>query len=88
LVWVWGRTLHVGQVAGHDEAVVADECFSRGDDALLACRGQGDIRHARVSAVEGPFGFAVADDEDAGVGHCGNESSRGLQGVEKGTATT
>jgi hypothetical protein len=78
----------VRQVAGHDEAVVADECFSRGDDALLARQGQGDIGHARVSAIEGPFGFAVADDEDAGVGHCGDESSRGFRGVEKGTATT
>lgn len=62
------KDLHVGQFARHDEAVVADEGAAGGEDAPLAVCGQWQLGRARVAAVERPFGFAVADDEDAGGG--------------------
>lgn len=61
-----GGDVDVGEVSGHDEAVVADEGVAGCADAFLAVRGEGDVRGAGVSAIERPFGFAVADDEDAG----------------------
>lgn len=68
-----GGDVDVGEVSGHDEAVVADEGVAGCADAFLAVRGEGDVRGAGVSAIERPFGFAVADDEDTGgdflVGH-------------------
>lgn len=61
--------VHVSEVTGHDEAVVADEGFACGFYALFAVGRQWDVAGACVAAVEGPFGFAVADYEDAWVGH-------------------
>jgi hypothetical protein len=62
---------HVSEVARHDESVAAYECFSCRADPALAGGRERDICRARVAAGEGPFGFAVADEEDAGGGHGG-----------------
>jgi len=67
----WEGAVHVCEVAGDDEAVGADEGFACGADARFAVGGEGDIGCSCVPAVEGPFGFAVADYEDAGIGHSG-----------------
>ena len=62
----------MGEVAGHDEAVVAYEGLAGCADALLAICCEGDVGCAGMASVKGPFCFAVADDEDTGVGHvCG-----------------
>ena len=58
------------QILRHDQAIGAHESFARGPDAFFAVGGEGDVGDAGVAAVEGPGGFAVADDEDAGGGHC------------------
>jgi hypothetical protein len=62
--------IHVCQVPGYDESVVADECVASGSYAFFAVGGKWDVSAACVTAVEGPFCFAVADYEDAWVGHC------------------
>ena len=61
--------VHVCKVARNDESVVADQGFASCTDALLTISSKWDVGCACVSAVEGPFCFAVADDEDSGVGH-------------------
>lgn len=64
--------LHVGKLVRHDESIVADHGVSRGNDSFLAVGCEGDIGASCVTAVEGPFGLAVADDEEARRGHgCG-----------------
>lgn len=65
-----GGDVDARQVAGHDEAVVADEGAACGADALLAVGGERDVGQAGVFAVERPGGFAVPDYEDAGGCHC------------------
>lgn len=65
------ESLHVRNVTGHDEAVVADQRFTGGADSFLAVLCERDVRYACVSAVERPFCLAVTDDEDAWVGHGG-----------------
>lgn len=65
-----GRDVDARQVAGHDEAVVADEGATCGADALFAVGCERDVGQAGVFAVERPGGFAVADYEDAGGCHC------------------
>ena len=78
----------MGEVPGDDQAVGADEGFACGADAGFAVGGEGELRGAGVAAGEGPFGFAVADEEDAGVGHGGGlmveeegkEGERGMVG--------
>lgn len=59
------------EVARHNQPVVAHERFARSAHALLAVGGQRDVRRPCVAPVQGPFCFAVADDEDARVGHGG-----------------
>ena len=58
------------EVSGDDEAVGTHERLARGADAFLTVGCEGELGGAGVAAVEGPFCFAVADYEDAGVGHC------------------
>jgi hypothetical protein len=60
----------VRQVSRYNKPVVTDEGFSCCADALFAVGGEGDVGGACVPPIEGPFCFAVADDEDAWVGHC------------------
>lgn len=57
------------QLPRHDQPVVPDEGLPRRQDALLAVGRQRELRRAGMSAVQGPFGLAVADDEDAGGCH-------------------
>jgi len=64
----------------HNQSVRADERFAGCADSFLAVRGEGELGGAGVAAVKGPFRFAVADDEDAGGGHCGGVTRRGPQG--------
>jgi hypothetical protein len=59
------------EVSRHDQPVIAHERLARGAHALLAVRGQRDVRRPCVAPVQGPFCLAVADDEDARVGHGG-----------------
>jgi hypothetical protein len=61
----------VREVFRNDEAVGPDEGAPGCADALLAGGGEGDVGGAGVAAGEGPGGFAVADDEDAGGCHFG-----------------
>ena len=63
--------VHVGELGGDDEPVVAEEGAAGGADPRLAVRGQRELGRAGVAAVEGPFGFAVADYEGSGGRHCG-----------------
>ena len=58
------------QVPRYNQSIVANECFSRCADTLFAVRSEWDVSCSCVTAVEGPFCFAVADDEDAWVWHC------------------
>jgi hypothetical protein len=74
-----GEELHVGEVLGDYEPVVADEGFACGADARFAVGGEGQLGGTGVAAVEGPFCFAVADYEDTGVGHCGILELEGLE---------
>lgn len=57
------------QLARDDETIGANQGSSRGQDALLAVGGEGDIGDAGVAAAEGPFRLAVADDEYSRCGH-------------------
>jgi hypothetical protein len=59
----------VGEVARYNQAVVAYEGFAGCADALLAVGGERDIGCPGMAPVKGPFCFAVADDEDARIGH-------------------
>lgn len=51
-----------------NQTIVPDEGLPRGFDSFLSVRCQREVGGAGVSTVQGPFGFAVADDEAAG-GH-------------------
>lgn len=61
--------LHVGELAGDNEAIVADHGAACSNDSFLAIGREGNVGASSVAAVEGPFGFAVADDEEARRGH-------------------
>ena len=64
----WER-VHVGEVGGDDQAVISHESLSGCANPLLAIGGEWEVCAAGVTAVEGPFGFAMADDEDSGDRH-------------------
>ena len=68
----------MGEVARDYQAIGTDEGAACCADAALAVGGEGDVGGACVAAVEGPLGFAVADDEDSGSRHGGR---RGREGV-------
>ena len=57
------------EILRDNEAVGTDESFARRADALLAVGGERNVCRAGVAAVEGPFGFAVSDDEDSRCCH-------------------
>lgn len=61
-----GMDLHVGKLAGDDETVGANHSLASDGDSLLSVGSQWDVSAASVPAIEGPFGLAVADDEDLG----------------------
>ena len=79
---------------GGEELARADEQARRGAHLRRAVRRQGQLGRAGEAAGEGPFRFAVAEEEDAwggggaGVGrHClcgGLEGRRGRGGGEDG----
>lgn len=54
----------------HNQPIVTDQRFARSSDARLAVLGEGDVGGAGMPAIEGPFRFAMADDEGAGGCHC------------------
>jgi hypothetical protein len=59
----------VGEIARYNQAVVAYEGFAGCADALLAVGCERDVGCTGMAPVKGPFCFAMADDEDARVGH-------------------
>lgn len=61
--------LHMSQLLGYNQSVLADKRLARGTDSFLASGRQGDITGAGMTAVEGPLGLTVADDENAGCSH-------------------
>ena len=73
------------QVLWNDEAIGAYECLAGGADALLAVRCEWDVRDAGVTAIEGPFRLAMADDEDSWSCHLGRRS-RSVPGVLRAAA--
>lgn len=63
----------MGQLLGNNETVIAHHGLPRGPHSRLAICGQGNVTDTSVAPTEGPLGFTVADDEDAGSCHllCG-----------------
>ena len=59
----------MGEVARHNKTVFADEGAAGCADASLAVGCERDIGYTSVTAVERPFGLAVADDEYSGSCH-------------------
>ena len=53
------------QILRHNQSVIPNETLPRRCDPFLAVRSEREVRDAGVSAIERPFGFAVADDEAA-----------------------
>lgn len=54
------------QIFRHNQSIIPNETLPRRCDPFLAVRSEREVRDAGVSAIERPFGFAVADDEAAG----------------------
>jgi hypothetical protein len=63
------NNVHVSETAGDNEAIVADHGLAGGPDSLLAVGRERNVGAAGVFSVQGPFGLAMADDEDAGRRH-------------------
>ena len=61
--------LHMSQLLGHNQPVLADKRLARGAHSSLAIGRKGDITGAGMTAVEGPLGLTVTDDENAGCSH-------------------
>lgn len=59
----------MNQSPRHDQAIGPHERLAGRADPFLAVGGQGDVGCAGVFPGEGPFGFAVAEDEAAWCGH-------------------
>lgn len=53
-----GRDVDVGEGRGVDELEGADELAAGAEDLAFAAWGEGEVRLARVAAVDCPFGFA------------------------------
>lgn len=60
--------LHMCKVLRNDQSVIAEERFARCFDAAFAVRGEREVGRAGVPAVQGPFCFAMTDDEAPGGG--------------------
>jgi hypothetical protein len=65
----------VRELLGYDESVVANESAAGCSNSFLPVLRKRNVRRASVAAVEGPFGFAVADYEAAGCCHGGREQA-------------
>lgn len=62
----------VGEARGVDQTAGAEEGAGGGEDLGFAAGSERDLGDAGVAAVDGPFCFTVAGEEDAGGGHsCG-----------------
>ena len=61
----------MGEVARDYQAIGTDEGAASCADAALAIGGERDVGETSVTAVEGPFGLAVTDDEYSGSGYGG-----------------
>lgn len=53
------------QLLRHNEAITANKGLACCADSFLAIGSKGDVGTARVFAAEGPFCFAVADEEQS-----------------------
>jgi hypothetical protein len=79
----------VGELAGNNEAIIADEGLTRRPDTLLSVGRQRNVSDTGMASIEGPFCLAMADDEDAGrchsVGNSFDDSSvdRSWQGERR-----
>lgn len=58
----------MNQLPRHNQPIIPDQRLPRGFYPFLAVLGQWEVCRARVSAVQGPGGLAVADYEAPG-GH-------------------
>lgn len=54
------------QILRHNQPIIPNKSLARRRDTLLAVLCEREVADARVTAVQRPFGFAVADDEAAG----------------------
>lgn len=63
----------MSEVRGNYQAIRSDQSFSSRADSFLAIRCEGNVARASMAAIEGPFGLAVTDDEDARCCHGGGE---------------
>ena len=61
--------LHVWYLAGNNQPIRPDQSFASCLYALLPICGEWNVAGAGMAAIERPFGFAVADDENAWSGH-------------------
>ena len=68
--WQEVGDIHMREVSGDNQSVVADQCFASCAYPLFAIGSEGKLRGSGVTAVEGPFGLAVADYEYSWVWHC------------------
>lgn len=57
------------QLLRHNQPVITHKTLACCRDTFLAVGCEREVADTRVSAIEGPFGFAVADDEAAGGWH-------------------
>lgn len=55
--------LHVYQLVRDNETIMANKSLAGCADSLLTIGSEGNVGSARVLATEGPFCFAVADEE-------------------------
>lgn len=60
----------MSQLPRHNKPIISHQRLPCSEDAFLAVGGEKELGGAGVAAIEGPFCFAVADDEDSRGGHC------------------
>jgi hypothetical protein len=73
-----GASIHVCQVPWNDEPVIPNQRSSRSSNPFLSIGSERQFSSARMSSIQGPFRFAVADHEDAGGCHVEGGVSAGL----------
>lgn len=77
----------VGEARGVNQTAGAEEGAGGGEDLGFAAGSERDLGDAGVAAVDGPFSFAVAGEEDARGGHgCGGGGYAG-EGLEGGVVS-
>ena len=62
--------LHVSQLLGHNQPVVAHQCLSRGPNAALSILREGNVSSPCVTSVKGPLRLSVADEKKTWSRHC------------------